>query len=870
MRDLYRKVKSIFLCMAVVTTLLASGMHQIVAAEDLSPETFDQGAEGVNTENAGAASPSADADDLPEDAAVSSANDTKDVSGDAEPLDMNEDTDAADLGDISDYGDASDSQDMQSITDTPDSQGASDSLIISVSQNTSVSQNSSVSQNTTVSQNSSVSQNDTVSQDTADAYDIPAETAPAGTSSGEEGEKQEGLRIEGLAESYPYTGYPITPEIHVYDGSNELICGRDYKLTWKNNVKAGRKANVTITFIGNYSHTPKQMFFEITTEKIEDADISVVEGVVNGKVQKLAPVIRYNGAVLKRNTDYTLRYGDSSGEGVPYKTAGTWKITVDGKGSFAGSSAEASEILHDPEDDRISLNNGRVGVKLSSKTVAISDGNPVPTVSYRGSVLTVDKDYTLEYGERNGAGKAAIVIRGMGQYCDVRTVTYKVTKENLGRLYKAGRVRVTVNDGAPVTIAKGGAIPDSVTVEVRADESSPWALLTEGKDYRLAFSNNRRAEGDGKVKITGLGLYAGSVTASFSIIKQSFDVLADRLFVGDVDASADKKNAFKKVKYEIYDLDDKKLQLNTDYTASFEQLSDTAARITLTGKGNYTDSSISREYRIITGKKSIQKAKIRVMENGKEVREFSYTGAPVVLDKSNIKLFIGRDEIPSESYDIESCMNNINKGKALITVRGTSGYSGLVTFKYNIGTKALQIVPLPGKKVMFVGDSRTIDMFSSSDSLYSGVVRDSITIYAKNGAGFGFFNNVISTCNEDDFDILVVWMGANDRGKFENYKAPYKKLLDKGKTLVLCTAGPTNNYALEGEDSWRCSEANIKAYNAALESWAKDNNVDVIDLYSYINKNISIGGDGLHYTPQPTTRIWDKILSELTQMKNRV
>ena len=822
LRYLYRKAKSVLLSVLMVVTLLVLSTDQIIASDDLSFQTLDEGEQEVITE---------------------------DVEGTAS------DEEAAAIADASDD---------PVLGDMPDSADISDSLINSVSQNTSVSENDQVPLNVPLLQNTTVSQN------TSDEPLSPGGSVADADALKGEAEILEGLRIEGPAAVYPYTGYPITPEIHVYDGSYELLCGRDYKLAWKNNVNAGKKASVTVTFIGNYSHTPKQMFFEITTERIEDADISVAEGVVNGKVQKLAPVIRYNGVVLKRNTDYTLRYADRSGEGVPYKTAGTWKITVDGKGSFAGSSAEASEILHAPEDDRISINNKKVGIKLSAKSVAVSEEDPVPTITYMGSVLAADTDYTLEYVERNGTGKAAIIVRGTGRFCDVRTVTYKVTRENLGTLNKNGRVRVTVNEGEPVVIAKGGARPSSVTVEVRADETSPWEFLTEGKDYKLAISNNKKAGKNGTVKVSGMGLYTGSTVAYFPIMKQSLEALKERLFVGDVDASAAKKDAYKKVKYQLYDLDSNLLKLNTDYTVGYEQLSDTVARITLTGKGNYTPASISREYKIITGKMSIQKAKIRYYENGKEVKEFAYTGEPVALDKTNIKLFIGKNEMPSDSYDIESCMNNVTKGKALITVRGTGGYSGLVTFKYQIGTKELQVVPLPGKKVMFIGDSRTIDMFSASDSQYSGVVKDSITVYAKNGGGYGYFNNVINKYDVDDFDIIIVWMGANDRGKFENYKTPYKKLLDKGKTLILCTAGPTNNAALDGEDTWRCSNSLMKSYNAALESWAKDNNVDVIDLYSYISQNISIGGDGLHYTPQPTTRIWDKIIYELTQMKDRV
>ena len=125
----------------------------------------------------------------------------------------------------------------------------------------------------------------------------------------------------------------------------------------------------------------------------------------------------------------------------------------------------------------------------------------------------------------------------------------------------------------------------------------------------------------------------------------------------------------------------------------------------------------------------------------------------------------------------------------------------------------------------------------------------------------------VNSVGMENFDTLVSWMGCNDYGDFTPYQSFYDSLLQQGKKLVLCTVGPTDDTALANDFDrvYYVNERQVQ-YNSALSSWAKQNNVKVIDLYSYIQSSSDLyidTVDGIHYQPQPTTEIWNKITDSL-------
>lgn len=169
-------------------------------------------------------------------------------------------------------------------------------------------------------------------------------------------------------------------------------------------------------------------------------------------------------------------------------------------------------------------------------------------------------------------------------------------------------------------------------------------------------------------------------------------------------------------------------------------------------------------------------------------------------------------------------------------------------------------------KILFAGDSRTVDMFDGGTDEIRNVVYNNITVYCKDACQLDYMQGAVSDFGIENFDTLVSWMGCNDYGNFAKYEPFYDDILANGKKLVLCTVGPTDDEHLDIEDKGNYDNARELEYNAALKVYAKKKGIKVIDVYAYIESNPNVyldPADGIHYQPQPTTAIWNYILSNL-------
>ena len=170
-------------------------------------------------------------------------------------------------------------------------------------------------------------------------------------------------------------------------------------------------------------------------------------------------------------------------------------------------------------------------------------------------------------------------------------------------------------------------------------------------------------------------------------------------------------------------------------------------------------------------------------------------------------------------------------------------------------------------RILAVGDSRTVDMFTGDQSEILGGVYDGITVYCRDAEGFGFLGEAIGAHGIDNFDTLLTIMGCNSYGDFSQYGPYYDSLIAQGKNIVVCTVGPTADQYLATEFD-RTHYENFRQinYNNSLVAWANQRGVKIIDLYSYISNSSSIivsEADGIHYFPQPTTELWNYIRANL-------
>ena len=141
---------------------------------------------------------------------------------------------------------------------------------------------------------------------------------------------------------------------------------------------------------------------------------------------------------------------------------------------------------------------------------------PNVTVRVKDQLLTLDKDYTLEYKNNVEVGEAAVVVTGIATSGYMGTVEHpffidpKTDNEDQKDLITILGTDVII-DGTEF-LATGEAIEPGITVTVAGKE------LTAGEDYTLVYENNVEP-GTASVTVTGVADkgYTGSVTIHFTI-----------------------------------------------------------------------------------------------------------------------------------------------------------------------------------------------------------------------------------------------------------------------------------------------------------------------------------------------------------------
>ena len=141
---------------------------------------------------------------------------------------------------------------------------------------------------------------------------------------------------------------------------------------------------------------------------------------------------------------------------------------------------------------------------------------PNVTVRVKDHLLTLDKDYSLEYKNNVEVGEASVVVTGIATSGYQGTVEHpffinpKTDLEDQPDLITIVGTDVHI-DGTEFT-ATGEPVEPGITVTVAGTE------LTAGEDYTLVYENNVQP-GTASVTVTGVADkgYTGSVTIHFTI-----------------------------------------------------------------------------------------------------------------------------------------------------------------------------------------------------------------------------------------------------------------------------------------------------------------------------------------------------------------
>ena len=305
--------------------------------------------------------------------------------------------------------------------------------------------------------------------------------------------------------SYVYDGTYKKPAATVTFGGKVLQEGKDYTISYRNNLNVG-VTTVIATGMGDYTgYTSKN--FTITKRAMAGGTVSVASSVsFTGSNITPSVTVKVAGRTLTSGTDYTVSYSNN-------KNVGKATVKITGKGNYSGSLSAKFDIV--PAKQQIQkLETKYKGFYIDWAQKGSATGYDVEysvNSNMSGAVskhLTANKPDTLTVSGLSG---------GKTYYVRVRPYTNVNGKVYYGAWSDVKSIKTANNDIAKASVSgistkafTGKAITQNVTVKIGN------TVLKNGTDYTVSYSNNKKV-GKATVKITGKGKYGGVITKTFKI-----------------------------------------------------------------------------------------------------------------------------------------------------------------------------------------------------------------------------------------------------------------------------------------------------------------------------------------------------------------
>lgn len=422
---------------------------------------------------------------------------------------------------------------------------------------------------------------------------------------------------------------------------------------------------------------------------------------------------------LAEGKDYTVSYKNNknvNGEGAARPA-----IIVKGRGNYEGTQEIYFDILPKAlSDSDITAEN--ITVAYSGKIVKRTP------VLYRGAKkLTVNKDYTVQYPAAGAdayraVGAYPVTITGKGGYTGEITVYETITTEILLSKVKVAKIPSQTYTSGQMA-ADGGIKPEALQVTYQKN------TLTEGVDYTVAYSANRRV-GTATATLTavkGSG-YAGKKKVTYKIVgvsiaKAKVSGLTNKEYV-EIDKTFHVDSAAYESEYEkmlqspgTYSLtvDDRVLTqsrdgVNGDYVVSYEGAAKKGAvkagtaKIVFKGINEYS-GTLKKTYKILPCALSEDRVGSSrdftlsyytqdAPENVKKLTDLNGITAPYVKGGSKpviLLSFCGEELTQGKDYTVSYKNNNAlttadtDSGKQpVFIVKGKGNFKGTVTGSFAV------------------------------------------------------------------------------------------------------------------------------------------------------------------------------------------
>ena len=237
--------------------------------------------------------------------------------------------------------------------------------------------------------------------------------------------------------------------------------------------------------------------FEVVARELTEENVTFGENLVyTGNELTQTVTVTVGGKELTKDTDYTVT-------GLTGTEPGSYPVTVTGTGNYTGTVTKSFEIAK---------------ADISSATISDIDSpvgytgtayEPEVTVTFNGTELALDTDYTVAYTNNVNAGEATVTITGTGTH-------FKGSVEKHFTITAADLSGCTFAPIADVTYNTKAHTPE-VTVAISG------RTLEADKDYTVSYASNVTA-GTATVTVTGKGNFTGSANTTFTIAKADLNL----------------------------------------------------------------------------------------------------------------------------------------------------------------------------------------------------------------------------------------------------------------------------------------------------------------------------------------------------------
>lgn len=436
-----------------------------------------------------------------------------------------------------------------------------------------------------------------------------------------------------LEYGHSYTGSAITfdEEIRVFHGTDRLWQNRDYKLSYKNNVKcssenAAKAPTVTITGMGNYSK--KAVFTFVIGEEYmmslllqSESEVAVAAGTRLGTVK---PVLISKYKKLTFGKDYVAEYykdsvapanliSNPAKEAVEASSTYYIRLKAAEKSGYKGNYPEDVTVIgiNDKDDKSASMSKVKVSVPKipytgkSISAVALFDNregkNAVARVEYAGRTLIYEKDFEAQDFDMLTAGEYYVTLLGcINNDGSTSFFGQKVVKVEVQGI-PASKVKVAGLAGSCQYLGRALSIDDLY----KADKSSfdkvtlytanagTTTELKYGEDYFVSIHGDG-SKGKLTVEFTLEGQYSGSIKKTVNVTSYDLGKDTGKLVKAKAeDAVFTKSGAEAEV---TLSFDGKELREGIDYTVSYKNnklaggSGKKAPVAVIKGKGNFAGS----------------------------------------------------------------------------------------------------------------------------------------------------------------------------------------------------------------------------------------------------------------------------------------